>query len=159
MATEAKNTAKDAIKIYLDGRAATDELFAVSYAKEGKNLDECWRYIINQAKKRGSAVCMTDEEVFGLAVHYYDEDDIDAKELKFTPVRAGQSDPAKATTVKLTEKEKAEAREAARLAYERQCLKEEAEKAAKRKKAEAERKAEQRKKIEEQAAPSLFDDF
>lgn len=159
MATEAKNTAKDAIKTYLDGRAATDELFAVSYAKEGKNLDECWQYIINQAKKRGSAVCMTDEEVFGLAVHYYDEDDIDAKELKFTPVRAGQSESAKAPAVKLTEKEKAEAREAARLAYERQCLKEEAEKAAKRKKAEAERKAEQRKKIEEQAAPSLFDDF
>ena len=102
---------------------------------------------------------MTDEEVFGLAVHYYDEDDIDAKELKFTPVRAGQSEPAKATTVKLTEKEKAEPLPSPRLAYERQCLKEEAEKAAKRKKAEAERKAKQRKKIEEQAAPSLFDDF
>ena len=30
---------KQTIKEYLDGRAQTDELFAVSYAKENKNLD------------------------------------------------------------------------------------------------------------------------
>ena len=30
---------KQAIKSYLDGRAKTDELFAVAYAKENKNLD------------------------------------------------------------------------------------------------------------------------
>lgn len=30
-----------------------------------------------RSKKRGgSVVCMSDDEVFGLAVHYYDEDDI-----------------------------------------------------------------------------------
>ena len=32
---------KQTIKEYLDGRAQTDELFAVSYAKENKNLDDC----------------------------------------------------------------------------------------------------------------------
>lgn len=32
---------KQAIKAYLDERAKTDELFAVSYAKENKNLDDC----------------------------------------------------------------------------------------------------------------------
>ena len=32
---------KQAIKSYLDGRAKTDELFAVAYAKENKNLDDC----------------------------------------------------------------------------------------------------------------------
>lgn len=63
--------AKEAIKAHLDKRAATDKLFAVNYAKENKNLDECFRYILGEARKRGSAVCMTDEEVFGLAVHYY----------------------------------------------------------------------------------------
>ena len=31
---------KQAIKSYLDGRAKTDELFAVAYAKENKNLDD-----------------------------------------------------------------------------------------------------------------------
>lgn len=34
-------TFKEAIKTYLDERARTDELFAKSYAKENKNLDEC----------------------------------------------------------------------------------------------------------------------
>lgn len=71
-----------AIKTYLDERAKTDELFAKSYAKEGKSINECCKYIMGEARKRGTAVCMTDEEVYGLAVHYYDEDDI-----KINPVR------------------------------------------------------------------------
>ena len=66
-------TFKDVIKNHLDGRARTDELFAKSYAKENKNLDECCSYIMGEAQKRGNAVAMTDEEVFGMAVHYYDE--------------------------------------------------------------------------------------
>ena len=37
---------------------------------------QCFDYIVSEAKKRGNAVCMSDDEVFGLAVHYYDEDDI-----------------------------------------------------------------------------------
>lgn len=40
---------KQAIKAYLDERAKTDELFAVSYAKENKNLDDCVTFILNQA--------------------------------------------------------------------------------------------------------------
>lgn len=67
---------KETIKHYLDRRAEQDELFAQTYAKEGKTLEECCNYIIGEARKRGNAVAMTDEEVFGLAVHYYDEDDI-----------------------------------------------------------------------------------
>ena len=69
---------KQAIKAYLDERAKTDELFAVSYAKENKNLDDCVTFILNQAM----AICkeggcgMTDDEVYSLGVHYYDEDDI-----------------------------------------------------------------------------------
>lgn len=71
-----------AIKTYLDERAKTDELFAKSYAKEGKSINECCKYIMGEARKRGTAVFMTDEEVYGLAVHYYDEDNI-----KINPVR------------------------------------------------------------------------
>ena len=40
---------KRTIKEYLDGKARTDELFAVSYAKENKNLDDCITFILNQA--------------------------------------------------------------------------------------------------------------
>lgn len=73
---EKNQSFKDAIKSYLDRRAGQDELFAKTYAKEGKTLEECCNYIIGEARKRGRAVAMTDDEVFGLAVHYYDEDDI-----------------------------------------------------------------------------------
>ena len=68
-----------AVKEYLEERAKTDPLFAASYAKENKNLDECWDYIVEEARKRAinQMCCMTSEEVFGLAVHYYDEDNIE----------------------------------------------------------------------------------
>ena len=68
---------KQVIQSYLEQRAKRDSLFATSFAKQNKNIDECCNYIIGEAKKRGgSVVCMSDDEVFGLAVHYYDEDDI-----------------------------------------------------------------------------------
>ena len=58
----------------LDKRAAEDELFAKSYAKESKSIDVCCSYIIGEVQEMGVSA-MTDEEVLGLAVHYYDEDD------------------------------------------------------------------------------------
>ncbi len=102
-------TFKEAIKSHLDERAETDELFAKSYAKENKNLDECCSYIMGEAQKRGNAVAMTDEEVFGMAVHYYDEDDI-----KVSRMPAGTRASISALQpVELTEEEKKAAREAA----------------------------------------------
>lgn len=68
---------KQVIQSYLEQRAKSDSLFAVSFAKSGKKIDECCDYIIGEARKRGgTVVCMSDDEVFGLAVHYYDEDNI-----------------------------------------------------------------------------------
>lgn len=69
------NAFKETIKAYLDQRAAEDELFAVTYQKENKNLDECCNYVAKCAQSGGCAG-YADEEVFGWAVHYYDEDDI-----------------------------------------------------------------------------------
>lgn len=102
-------TFKDVIKNHLDGRARTDELFAKSYAKENKNLDECCSYIMGEARKRGSVVAMTDEEVFGMAIHYYDEDDIKVSKMP-AGTRAAVSTPQ---PVELTEEERKAAREAA----------------------------------------------
>ena len=103
-------TLKEAIKSYLDERAGTDELFAKSYAKENKNLDECCSYIMGEARKRGNAVAMSDTEVFGLAVHYYDEDDIKVNKL---PAAARAVASASSQSVKLTEEDKKKAREEA----------------------------------------------
>ena len=73
---------KKLIQEYLDEKAKSDELFEKMYKKPGKDIDGCWAYIVNMAKRKGGAcVCMSDDEVFGLAVHYYCEDKLDVKEL------------------------------------------------------------------------------
>lgn len=79
------NSFNEAIKKYLDGRAATDEEFAAKYANPDKSVDKCCTYIIQEVRKsatagKTNAVAMTDEEVFGLAVHFYDETDIKVDE-------------------------------------------------------------------------------
>lgn len=69
-----------AIKNYLDKRAETDQEFAKTYAKPNKSIKECCTYIFGvvekQRKSGEKCVACTDDEIFGLAVHYYDEDDI-----------------------------------------------------------------------------------
>ena len=69
------NAFKETIKNYLEKRAQEDELFAETYKKENKNLEECCNYVM-QCAKQGGCQGYADEEVFGWAVHYYDEDDI-----------------------------------------------------------------------------------
>lgn len=115
----AKNDSfKQAIKTYLDKRAEEDALFAPKYANEKKNIDECCAYILGEARKKGNAVAMTDDEVFGLAVHYYDEDSIKVNKLP-TGQKVSVSSPAP-KPVELTEEEKKAARDEAiaRLAEE-----------------------------------------
>lgn len=67
---------KDTIQKYLDQRVAEDPLFAPKFENPKKNIDECCRYILGEARKRGTSVVMSDAEVFGMAVHYYDEENI-----------------------------------------------------------------------------------
>lgn len=71
---------KQTIQAYLDNRAQTDSLFATSYAKENKNIDGCVNYIYSEVKNSGRNG-FTDEEIFGMAVHYYDEDDLKASKV------------------------------------------------------------------------------
>ena len=44
---------KQTIKDYLTVRANTDELFAKSFAKPGKSIDECCNFILNTVKATG----------------------------------------------------------------------------------------------------------
>lgn len=64
-----------AIEVMLNDRAASDPLFAKAYQREGKSIEECYNYIISEVQRMG-VNALTDEEVLGLAVHYYDEADI-----------------------------------------------------------------------------------
>ena len=108
---------KQTIKSYLDERAKTDELFAVAYAKENKNLDDCVTFILNQVKAMADegGVGMADCEVYSLACHYFDEDDIEVGK----PINCGVVVNHR---VELTEEEKAEARQRAISQYQAEAL-------------------------------------
>lgn len=116
---------EESIKAYLDKRAAEDELFAKSYAKPDKSIEECCKFIEAEAcdrvanKSGAQSYGMTDEEVYGLAVHYYDEDDI-----KIKPLQA-RTEVMKTNEVYTpTEEEKAAAKEAALRQLQEEALRE-----------------------------------
>ena len=67
---------KNTIKAYLDQRAESDLLFSFKYSAPKKNIDDCITYILNQVQKSGCNG-FSDDEIFGMAVHYYDEDNIE----------------------------------------------------------------------------------
>ena len=98
---------KRTIQAYLDSRAAEDKLFAASYSKPNKNMDDCITYLLHWAKSQcngGNGIGVTAGEVLSQAVHYFDEDDIDiGKPLTNCKVVVNH-------TIVLTEEEKAEAR-------------------------------------------------
>lgn len=125
-----QNPLKEAIQSYLDERAKTDELFAVAYKKKNKNIDECFAYIMGEALKESSPVVpgvegcgMDNDVVYGMAVHYYDEDDIKVNKLP-SNVRASASTTTPAKPVKLTEEDEKRAHEEAikRLTEEQYAL-------------------------------------
>lgn len=60
------------IKDYLDDRATNDPLFRPVYEQEGKSIKECAKFIYGQVKESGRTG-FNDEEVYGMAVHYYQE--------------------------------------------------------------------------------------
>ena len=59
---------------YLNGRAMTDPLFAPNLQKPHKNIEECILYILSEVQRSGCNG-FADEEIYSMAVHYYDEDD------------------------------------------------------------------------------------
>ena len=69
---------ESAIKEYLDARAKEDVKFAEKYSNEKKSIEECCSFILGEMRKKAKSGMYgaTDAEVFGLAVHNYDEEDI-----------------------------------------------------------------------------------
>ena len=134
---------------YLNQRAMTDPLFAPNLMKLNKNIEECITYILNEVQKSGCNGFDDDDEllrawlekIFSMAVHYYDEDDIDVGKAISCQVAVNH-------IVELTEEEKAEARQEAIKQYQREEL------------AKLQSRNARVKKIENattQVQPSLFD--
>ena len=95
---------KEVIKAYLDKRAAEDALFAANYVNPKKSIDECAEYIISEVKKSGRHG-FADDEIYGMAVHYYDEEHLEFKKCACGVVVNH--------AVELTDEEKARARKEA----------------------------------------------
>ena len=103
-----KSTAhfKNTIKTYLDNRASVDNLFAETYAKPNKNIDDCIIYILNEVR-RSDCNGFADDEIYSMAVHYYDEDSVTAGKPVDCRIVVNH-------TVELTAEEKEEARQEAK---------------------------------------------
>jgi len=96
---------QDTILTEMQNRAADDSLFAVKFANPSKNIEECCTYIFNTVQKSGrQGFC--DEEVFSMAVHYYEEENIEVGNLFDCHVVVNH-------TIELTSEEKEEARQRA----------------------------------------------
>lgn len=96
---------KRTIHTYLVKRAASDELFAEKYANPQKNIDDCVTYILNTVQKSGYNG-FADDEIYSMAVHYYDEDNIEIGKPMNANVVVNH-------VVELTEEEKEQARKEA----------------------------------------------
>ena len=90
------------IEVYLTQRAEYDELFAMSFNNPDKNMDDCITYILNSVQK-SDCNGFTDDEVFSMAMHYYDETDIEIGKPTGCKVVVNH-------TVELTDEERRQAR-------------------------------------------------
>lgn len=96
---------REAIKKHLDGVAGTDELFKAKYENPTKNIEDCVTYILNTVQKSGCNG-FEDDEIYGMAMHYYDEANIEVGGKIDVQVVVNH-------TVELTEEEKVEAKQKA----------------------------------------------
>ena len=123
---------------YLNQRASTDPLFAPNLMKPNKNIEDCITYILNEVKKSGCNG-FDDDEIYSIAVHFFDEDNIDIGKPLDCHVAVNH-------VVQLTDEEKAEARRQAIEQYQREQL------------AKIRNHSERTKKAENKVVePSLFD--
>ena len=130
---------KRTIQMYLEQRAEEDALFAKNYRNPAKNIDECVTYILNYVKKSGCNG-FTDGEIFGQAVHYYDENEIEVGKPLQCQIAVNH-------VVELTAEEKAEARQRAIRQYQDEELR----------KMQNRQRARAAKPQKPQVEPSLFD--
>ena len=97
------NAFTDTIRQYLENKAKNDSLFAIKFANPSKSVEDCVTYIINEVKKSGCNG-FADAEIYGMAVHFYEEAEIEVGNPINCQVVVNH-------TVELTEEEKEQARQ------------------------------------------------
>lgn len=84
---EAKTNNEKLVKKYLEDNAS--EELSLKINSGNKTLNGCWNYITEEAKKQAvdNCACIEDKEVYGWAIHYFEEDSIKENEIKRTPTK------------------------------------------------------------------------
>lgn len=80
---ESTDPFKETILNHLQELAHKDNLFAKTFSKPYKNIDDCITYILNEVKK-SQRQGFADEEIYNMAIHYYDEETVEIG----TPLKA-----------------------------------------------------------------------
>lgn len=115
MANEFKSSSAvmDVVRNYMEERCASDPILAIKYANPAKSLEKALNYVASEVKKSGLTI-MDSESVFGLILHYYDEnlEDVPNVNCKI------------AVAKELTDTERAEAKEQAMEQYKEEQLRE-----------------------------------
>ena len=77
---ESKNHFQTIIKKYLDENAS--EVLTEKINTGKKTLGDCEQYIKKEAKKKatGNCACIEDAVVYGWAIHFFEEDSVEAPE-------------------------------------------------------------------------------
>ena len=66
----------DSMESFIMQKMDANDLFAKKVSNPKKNIEDCITYVINTIEKsRYKGVC--DNDVYALAVHYYEEDDVE----------------------------------------------------------------------------------
>ncbi len=137
----ASDNFNETIKAFLETRAQEDELFRIKYEKVNRPIEEITAYILSEVYASG--VCgMSDMEVFNLAIHAAEEENI---EIKHRNVAA---QVVVNHQVELSEEEKAECRRAALRQYQQEQVNRLRER-------EASKRSKTTKDVDSQ--PNLFD--
>lgn len=78
---DSKSNFQNVIRDYLDQLAEIDAEFAEKYRVKENQIEQCCAYIISEMHNlaQNNVIGVTDDEVYGLAIHYYLEDDLEVK--------------------------------------------------------------------------------
>lgn len=110
---KSSNAVMDVVRNYMEERCASDPILAIKYANPAKSIEKALNYVASEVQKSGLTI-MDSESVFGLILHYYDEnlEDIPNVNCKI------------AVAKELTDAERAEAKEQAMEQYKEEQLRE-----------------------------------
>lgn len=77
---EAKTENEKLVLSYLNENASDDLVTRINAGT--KTLSQCWSYITHEARKQAEhgCACIPDAIVFGWAIHFFEEDDINGEE-------------------------------------------------------------------------------